>query len=249
MPVVAKFPYQAELFFVEYVYNQIGKIRSMTGGQAGMTIVIWISGSRRGQCSSGQHTDVGCEVVYAYMAGIKVVDPSNAYDARDSDRRNPRSRPRSLSRLQRVASGDQPDVPDEAYEVPIGKAVVRQEGKDLTIVAWAPATVDVAIALPNIAKAGISAEYIDPRTLKPLELDTLVTSAKKTGRMLVVDHGNYTASFSSHVIAEVVQKVPGVKCAKIAYPDAPGPGNAGMMAWMRPDAPKILDAAQKIMKI
>ena len=148
-----------------------------------------------------------------------------------------------------VASGEQPDVPDDAYEVPIGKAAVRQEGKDLTIVAWAPATVDVQIALPDIAKAGISVEYIDPRTLKPLDVDTLTASVKKTGRMLVVDHGNYTAGFGSHVIAEVVQKVPGAKCARIAYPDAPGPGAKGMMAWMRPDAPKIVDAAQKLVKL
>ncbi len=250
MPVVAKFPYQAEVFMVEFVVNQIGKIRSMTGGQAGMPIVLWILGSRRGQGSAGQHTDVGCEVMYAYMAGVKVVVPSNAYDAkglmiaaiRDPD-------PVVFRDYSEVASGEQPDVPDDAYEVPIGKAVVRQEGKDLTIVAWAPATVDVQAALPDISKAGISVEYIDPRTLKPLDVDTLAASVKKTGRMLVVDHGNYTAGFGSHVVAEVVQKVPGAKCARIAYPDAPGPGAKGMMAWMRPDAPKIVDAAQKLMKL
>lgn len=250
MPVVARIPYQAEVFCVEFIYNQIGKLRSMTGGQAGMPIVLWIGGAGRRQGLAGQHTDVGCEVMYAYMAGLKVVVPSNAYDAkglmiaaiRDPD-------PVVFRDYSEVASGEQPDVPDEAYEVPIGKAVVRQEGKDLTIVAWAPATVDVALALPNIAKAGISAEYIDPRTLKPLDVDTLVTSVKKTGRMLVVDHANYTAGFGSHVIAEVVQKVPGAKCARIAFPDAPGPGAKDMMAWMRPDAPKILDAAQKLMKV
>jgi pyruvate/2-oxoglutarate/acetoin dehydrogenase E1 component len=144
-----------------------------------MPLVLWIGGAGRRQGSAGQHTDVGAEVIYTYMAGLKVVVPSNAYDAkglmiaaiRDPD-------PVVFRDYSEVASGEQPDVPDEAYEVPIGKAVVRQEGKDLTIVAWAPATVDVAVAMPNIAKAGISAEYIDPRTLKPLDVDTLVASQK-----------------------------------------------------------------------
>ncbi|PYR37759.1 MAG: hypothetical protein DMF90_05610 [Acidobacteria bacterium] len=79
-------------------------------------------------------------------------------------------------------------------------------------------------------------------------MDTLVASVKKTRRLLVVDHGHYTNGFGSHVIAEVVQAVPGVKAKKIAFPDVPGPGAAGMMAWLRPDAPKIVDAAVQMMK-
>ena len=117
-----------------------------------------------------------------------------------------------------VKGGEQPDVPDEAYEVPLGKAEVRQQGRDLTLVAWAPATVDVKRALPDIAKAGISVEFIDPRSLKPLDVETLVASVKKTRRLLVVEHGHYTAGFGSHVIAEVVQAVPGVKAQEDRVP-------------------------------
>lgn len=249
-PVVTRIPYQAEVFAVEYITNQVGKLRYMTGGQASMPLVLWMGGAGRLRGTAGQHTDVGAEGIYTFLAGLKVVVPSNAYDAkglmvaaiRDPD-------PVIFRDYSEVAAGDQPDVPDEAYVVPIGKAVVRQEGKDLTLVAWAPATVEVVKALPGIASAGISVEYIDPRTLKPLDVDTLVTSVKKTGRLLVVDHAQYTNSFSSHVLAEVAQKVPGSKVAKIAFPDAPGPGAAGMMAWMRPDAPKIVDAALKTMKL
>jgi len=64
-----------------------------------------------------------------------------------------------------------------------------------------------------------------------------------------VEHGHYTGSYGSHVIAEVVQAVPGVKARKIAFPDVPGPGAAGMMGWLRPDAPKIVDAAMQIMRV
>ena len=82
-----------------------------------------------------------------------------------------------------------------------------------------------------------------------MDVDTLTASVKKTGRLLVVDHGNYTNGFGSHVVAEIAQKVPGAKCAKIAFPDAPGPGAKSMMTWMRPDAPKIIDAAHKLMRM
>ena len=104
-------------------------------------------------------------------------------------------------------------------------------------------------ALPLIAKAGISAEYIDPGTLKPLDIDTLVASVKKTRRLLIVEHGHYTGGYGSHIIAEVAQAVPAVKVRKIAFPDVPGPGAQGMMAWLRPDAPKIVDAAMQIMRV
>jgi pyruvate dehydrogenase E1 component beta subunit len=249
-PAIVRLPSMTTIFGIEYIYNQAGKLRSMTGGQASMPFVLWQGGGSRTKGSAGQHTEVGQEALYANLPGVKVVVPSNAYDAkglliaaiRDPD-------PVVYFDYGEVKSGEQPDVPDEAYEVPLGKAVIRQPGKDLTLVAWAPATVDVVRALPEIAKAGISVEYIDPRTLKPLDVDTLVASVRKTRRMLVVDHGHYTNGFSSHVIAEVVQAVPGAKTRKIAFPDVPGPGAAGMMAWLRPDAPKIIDAARQIMKL
>jgi acetoin:2,6-dichlorophenolindophenol oxidoreductase subunit beta len=249
-PAIVRLPAMTTLFSIEYIYNQAGKLRSMTGGQASMPFVLWQGAGGRAKGSAGQHTEVGQEALYANLPGVKVVVPSNAYDAkglltaaiRDPD-------PVIYFDYPEVKSGEQPDVPDEAYEVPIGKGVRRREGKHLTLVAWAPATVDVNRALPLIEKAGISVDYIDPRTLKPLDLELLTSSVRKTGRLLVVEHGHYTGSYGSHIIAEVVQAVPGVKVRKIAFPDVPGPGAAGMMAWLRPDAPKIADAATRMMRL
>jgi len=246
---VARIPSMAQIYPLEYVYNQAGKIRSMTGGQASMPFVLWVDGASRRRGSAGQHTDVGAEALYVNLPGLKVVCPSNAYDAkglliaaiRDPD-------PVVYMDYPEVKSGEQPDVPDEAYEVAIGEAAVRQAGRDLTIVAWAPATTEVERALPELAKAGISVEYIDPRSLKPLDVTTLAASVRKTRRLLVVDHGHYTNGFGSHVIAELVQEVPGIKTRKIAFPDVPGPGAGTMMDWLRPDAPKIVDAARQLMR-
>ena len=246
---VARTPSMAPIYAIEFVQNQAGKIRSMTGGQASMPFVLWQDGAGRSRGMAGQHTDVGLEALYANLPGVKVVVPSNAYDAkglliaaiRDPD-------PVVYMDYGEVKGGDQPDVPDEAYEVPLGEAVVRQVGKDVTIVAWAPATVDVQRALPELQKAGISAEFIDPRSLKPLDVPTIAASVRKTKRLLVVEHGHNTAGFGAHVIAEIVQEVPGIRVRKLAFPDAPGPGAANMMAWMRPDAPKIIDAAIQIVR-
>jgi len=231
------------------VQNQAGKIRSMTGGQASMPFVMWIDGAARSRGMAGQHTDVGFEALYAQLPGTKVVAPSNAYDAkgllvtaiRDPD-------PVIYLDYSEVKAGDQPDVPDEAFEVPLGKAAVRQTGRDLTLVAWAPATVDVARALPELTQMGISVEFIDPRSLKPLDVETLVASVRKTRRLLVVEHGHYTSGFGAHVVAEVAQEVGGAKVRRLAFPDVPGPGAAGMMAWLRPDAPKIIDAVVQMVR-
>ncbi len=209
--MVARIPYQAEVFCVEFIYNQIGKIRSMTGGQAGMPIVLWIGGAGRRQGSAGQHTDVGAEVLYTYMAGLKVVVPSNAYDAKGlmiAAIRDPE--PRCVSRLQRWWSlrVSSPIVPDEAYEVPIGKAVVRQEGKDVTIVAWAPAPSMCPWPCPTSPKPASAPNTSTLAVSQAAGCRHARHSGQKDGEMLVVDHGNYTAGFGSHVIAEVVQKLP-----------------------------------------
>ena len=246
---IARVPFMAQIYSLEYIYNQAGKLRSMTGGQASMPFVFWVEGASRGRGLAGQHTDVGVEALYVNLPGIKVVVPSDAYDAkglmvaaiRDPD-------PVVYIDYRDVRSGQQPDVPDEAYEVPLGEAVVRQAGSDVTVVAWSPAVVDVRRALPELADAGVSVEFIDPRSLKPLDVDTLVKSVRKTGRLLVVEHGHYTGGYSSHVIAEVVQALPGIKARKIAFPDVPGPGSATMMEWLRPDEPKIVDAVKQLMR-
>lgn len=249
-PMVVETPSMTTMFAVEHIFNEISKLRLMTGGQANFPMVIIIDSSARVEGSAAQHADVGSEAIYTFLPGIKVIAPSNAYDAKGlMTAALHQPDPVIFMNYSEAGSSAPVDVPDEQYEVAIGKAAVRQEGKDLTIVAWAPATIDVGKAIPEIAKAGLSAEYIDLRTLKPLDTETLFASVKKTGRLLVVDHAPYTNSFSSHVLAEVAQFVPGAKVRKITFPDAPAPGAREMVLWMRPDAPKILDAAKKMMTL
>jgi acetoin:2,6-dichlorophenolindophenol oxidoreductase subunit beta len=250
MPVIAHLPYMSCLIPFEYIFNNIGKLHYMSGGQVLQNVVLWIDGAARVKGQAGQHTDVGEEALYAYIAGLKIVVPTNAYDAKGlmvSAIRD--GNPVCLFDYTDLHAGDPVDVPDDAYTVPIGPSVVRKQGKDITIAAWGPSDIEVNKALPLLTKAGIDIEYVELRTLKPLDTDTLTASVKKTNRLLVVDQGNNTNGFGSHVLAEAAQRVRGALLKKIAFPDAPGPGAQEMIEWMTPTSPKIVDACTRMMKM
>jgi pyruvate/2-oxoglutarate/acetoin dehydrogenase E1 component len=231
----------------ELVFNQVGKLRHMTGGQANMPMVLWQQAAGRRAGSAGQHADAGQEALYAALPGVKVVLPANPYDAkglmtaaiRDPD-------PVVFFHYSAINQINDVDVPDDEYVVEIGEAAIRQEGSDITIVGYGNAAIEINKAAKELAAAGISAEVIDPRTLKPMPVDAIVASAKKTGRLLAVDHGHETLSIASEVLARVAMAAPGTKMARQTFPDAPPPGSREMITWMTPDAPKIVDAAKKL---
>jgi pyruvate dehydrogenase E1 component beta subunit len=249
VPGIAVLPTMASIRTFELVFNQIGKLRHMTGGQANMPLVMWVQMAGRGAGSAGQHADAGQETYYGAAPGLKVVIPSNPYDAkglmhaaiRDPD-------PVIFAHYGSNINNVQIDVPDGDYVVPIGKAAVRQEGKDITLVGFGPAAVEINKAAAELAKAGVSVEVIDPISLKPLDTATIVASAKKTGRMLAVDHGPQTLSAVTEVIAQAAMGAPGTKFARLAFPDAPPPGSRILIEWMTPNAPKIVDAAKKLLQ-
>ncbi len=249
VPAIVHLPYMSCLIPLEYIFNNVAKLPYMSGGQVSQKVVLWIDGAARVKGQAGQHTDVGEEALFAYVAGLKIVVPTNAYDAKGlmiSAIRDPD--PVIVFDYTDVRASEPIDVPDDAYTVPVGPSVVRKQGKDITIAAWGPSDPEVTKAIPQLTKAGIDVEYVEIRTLKPLDTDTLATSVKKTNRLLVVDQGNYTNGFGSHVLAEAAQKVRGALLKKIAFPDAPGPGAAEMIEWMNPTAPKIVDAVTRMMK-
>jgi len=244
---LARLPAMTVVYPLEFIFNQAAKARQSGGGQSGMKFVAWLDFPGRRAGMGSQHADAGQETFYANMPGLIVVVPGTAYDAKGL--------------LNAALAGDDPvaycdyrvlaalpteDVPDDYYTVPIGKAAVRQEGKDLTLAYWGEVALDVLKALPQLKSAGISVETIDVRTLKPFDEKTVVDSVAKTKRLLVVTHGHFTADFASHVVAVAALNVSGAKFDIMAFPDAPSPASFDMIAWMTPDAPKILERAKKL---
>jgi len=248
--VVVELPSMTTVFPFEQIFNQVGNLRMMTGGQGNLPMVIWIDGAARAGGSAQQHSQVGQEALYANIPGLIVVAPSDAYQAAglmSTALKSPD--PVVFYDYPEVESGEQPDMPDQPFDIPFGKLNVVHPGTQLTIAAWAPAIVDAKAALAGLDKVGIDAELIDMRSIKPMDEAGLAASVKKTGRLLVVEHGYWTNGFSANVVAVAAQKVPGAKVGRITFPDAAAPNSSEMVAWMRPDAPKIVAAAQQVMKM
>ena len=249
VPAIAHIPSMTTFIPYELMFNHAGKLRHMTGGQAAFPMVLWADMAGRIPFQAAQHADAGLESSYARLAGLKVVIPSNPYDAkglmisaiRDVD-------PVVFCHYSMPSSG--PPVPDEPYTVPIGEPAVRSEGKDITLVGYAPQTVELAKAVELLKQDGISAELIDPRTLAPLEgvMPTILKSVQKTGRLLTSDDGSYSFSNCTEIVARVAEALPGTKIKRLAFPDAPAPAHPEMLNYMRVDAAKIAAAAKKLVK-
>jgi pyruvate dehydrogenase E1 component beta subunit len=181
-----------------------------------------------------------------HIPGVKTVVPSTPYDAKGmmaSALRDPNPvvflYPAGLRELIE-------EVPDDQYEVPLDKAAVRMEGTDITIVGSGAGMPDVLKAADALKADGMSVEVVDLRSLKPMDTQTLVTSASKTKRLLAVDQSYYTLGPAAEVIARVAENVDGVKFKRVAFPDAPPPASPEMFLWMRPNADHIAGAARKL---
>ena len=113
---------------------------------------------------------------------------------------------------------------------------------------YAPQTTEIAKAVEELNRDGISAEFIDPRTLAPLDgvMETIIKSVKKTGRLLTSDEGSYSFCNGAEIIARVAEAAPGVKVKRLAFPDAPAPGAPEMIDYMKVDAGNIAAAAREM---
>jgi acetoin:2,6-dichlorophenolindophenol oxidoreductase subunit beta len=138
------------------------------------------------------------------------------------------------------------EVPDEHYTVPLGKAAVRTQGSDITIVGSGASMPDVLEATQKLQAAGMKVEAIDLRSIKPMDTETLVKSVGKTKRLLTVDQSYYTLCPGAEVIARVAENVDGARYKRVAFPDAAPPASPEMFLWMRPNADHVVAAAKKL---
>ncbi|AEK73159.1 Pyruvate dehydrogenase, beta subunit [Thermococcus sp. 4557] len=195
-----------ELMFIDFlgvaydqIYNQAAKMRYMFGGKARIPMVL------RTTCGAGfsaaaQHSQ-SLHALFIHVPGLKVVMPSTPYDAKgllisaieDDD-------PVIFIEHKGLYAVKGP-VPEEPYSIPLGEADVKREGKDVTIVATAAMVHKSLEAAEKLAEEGVSVEVVDPRSLVPLDADTILNSIKKTGRLVVVDEGYPRAGFATDIAA------------------------------------------------
>jgi pyruvate dehydrogenase E1 component beta subunit len=244
-PAVTTLVGMAPLYAIEYIESQAGMLQTQVGGQLKCPAILQQPGS--GRTSVTQHANVSAEAKYNNIPGLVVVNPNKVYDVKGLTHTAVRYGGPVV--VVQYGSESSADIPDEPFVVPFGQGIVRTAGKDLTIVATPPACIATEGAITELAKAGIAAEYWEPRTTKPLDEAGLIASVKKTGKAFFVSHGYWTGDYTGHMMAIIAMALPGTKMWRITYPDTSAPFSKEMNAWMIPDQPKIVDAVQKFVRM
>ncbi len=201
-----------EIQFGDFIYpafdqivSEAAKYRYRSGGEYTVPMVIRapIGGGIRG----GHYHSQSPESLFIHTAGLKVVCPSNPLDAkgllissiRDDD-------PVMFFEPKRVYRAVKMDVPEEAYTIPLGEAAVVRPGADVTLIAWGAMLLEALAAAEEVAREGVDVEVIDPRTLWPLDIDTIVESVQKTGRVVIVHEAPKACGFGAELVALINEK-------------------------------------------
>ncbi|RAS86389.1 alpha-ketoacid dehydrogenase subunit beta [Priestia endophytica] len=188
---------------MDQLVNQAAKTRYMFGGKGKVPMVVRTpAGSGTG--AAAQHSQ-SLEAWMAHIPGLKVVQPSNAYDAKGllkaaMDDDNP-----VIFYEHKLLYRTQCDVPEEQYSIPLGKADIKRKGKDVTIVATAIMVHKALEAAAELEKEGIEVEIIDPRTIVPLDEETIIESVKKTGRLIVVHEAVKRGGFGGEIASMIAE--------------------------------------------
>lgn len=197
-PVVEFMTWNFAVLTMDQILNTASKMLAMSGGQIGCPIVFRGPNGSAGQLGA-QHS-TAFESYYANIPGIKVVSPSNGYDAKGLLKQAIRYEEDPVMFMEsEVMYGDKSDIPDEEYYIPLGKADVKRAGRDVTIVSFNKMMKVALGAAAELEKEGVSAEVIDLRTIRPLDWVTILESVKKTNRLVIVEEQWPFASVSSEI--------------------------------------------------
>lgn len=256
----------AELMFVDFmgvcfgqIMNEIGKATYMSGGSLRLPLVITAS-TGGGFSDAGQHSQT-LHGLFAHVPGLKVVAPSNPHDAkglmvtaiRDD---NPvvylfHKAILGLPVMSYVDVTIDDSVPAEPYSIPFGQARVVREGSDLTIVGLSQTVLKAAVAAQSLAERGISAEVIDPRTLVPLDVEAIVASVGRTGRLLVVDEDYLNFGMSGELAALVAERLDSIRLKapvrRLGIPGVSIPYSPALEKVVIPQVDHIVEAAVALM--
>jgi pyruvate dehydrogenase E1 component beta subunit len=200
-PVVEFMTFNFSLVAIDQVINSAAKMMSMSGGQYPVPIVFRGPTASAGMLSS-QHSQA-FENWYANCPGLKVIVPSNPYDAKGLLKTAIRDNDPVIFMESEQMYGDKGEVPEEEYLIPIGLADIKREGSDVTIVSFGKIIKTTYAAAEELAKEGISCEIIDLRSVRPIDYRTVIESVKKTNRLIVVEEAWPLASISGEIAFKV----------------------------------------------
>ena len=237
------------LLSLDQLVNHASKWCYMFGGKVKVPMVVrtisargWGSGAQHSQCIQGMLMNV---------PGLKIVAPATPYDAKGLMVSSIIDNSPVLFVEHRWLHKTTGHVPEELYSIPIGKGVIRRKGEDITIVAVSYMLVEALKAAEKLQESGISAEVVDPRTLKPLDEEILLESVAKTGRLLITDTGCKTGGTASEISALVCEKAFHLlkkPIVRVCCPDAPTPASDVLEKAYYPDSETICREVKNLLK-
>ena len=244
-----------EVMFIDFItlamdpiINQAAHIRYMTGGQAKVPLTIRTT-LGAGRSSAAQHSQ-SLHAWFCHVPGLKVVLPSTPYDAKGLIKTAIRDDNPVMFIEDKMMYDFKGPVPEETYTLPFGVADIKREGQDVTIVATSSMVQEALEAADQLSSEGIQAEVIDPRTLVPLDKETLIKSAAKTGRVIIVDEGYRSFGVTSELAMTILEEAfyylicPIVRIGAL---DVPVPFSKPLEDATIPTARQIFEAAKRQM--
>jgi pyruvate dehydrogenase E1 component beta subunit len=232
---------------MDQIVNHVSKMRYMFGGGVKLPLVIRAPGG--GGTQKGAQHSHSIESWFVNTPGIRVVIPSTPYDVKGLLKTAIRSDDPVLFIEHEMLYGMRGDVPDEEYLLPFGVADVKRPGRDVTIVAWSRMVHEALKAAEFLAGEGIEAEVVDPRTLDPLDMETILRSVSRTRRAVIVEEGwrnvgvgaELAARLQEHLFYDMEAPV-----QRVAAADVPTPYARNLEKLALPDAQRVIDAVLKI---
>ncbi len=247
-PIIEFMTFNFSLVAIDQVINGAAKMMSMSGGQFNVPIVFRGPTGNAGQLSS-QHSQ-NFENWYANTPGLKVVVPSNPYDAKGLLKTSIRDNDPTIFMESELMYGDKGEVPEEEYTIPIGQANVTKSGNDVTIISFGKMMKVADQAAIELGKEGIDAEVIDLRSVRPIDYETIIASVKKTNRLVIVEEAWPLASISaelSHQIQFNAFDYLDAPVIRVTSRDVPLPYAPTLIEEILPNVKRTIDAVKAVM--
>lgn len=232
---------------MDAVVNQAAKARYMFGGKARVPLVIRTQGGA-GRGNAAQHSQ-SLEAWYVHIPGLIVVQPSTPRDAKGLLKAAIRNDNPVVFIEHKLLYNTKGPVPEGEWLIPLGQAEVKRPGEDVTVVATSRQVLFALEAAEKLAAEGIEAEVVDPRTLKPLDVETIVASVEKTHRLVVVNEGYRTGGYAAEVVTRVYEEAfdeLDAPIVRVTSEDVPIPYNKELEMAAIPGEAKISEAIRRV---
>jgi pyruvate/2-oxoglutarate/acetoin dehydrogenase E1 component len=233
----------------DQIMNQVAKIRYMFGGKARPAIVIRTEGGG-GRSSAAQHAQ-SLEALFVHIPGLYVVMPSTPYDAKGLLKSAIRDDNPVVFIEHKMLYNETGEVPEGEYLIPLGKADVKREGRDVTVIATSRMVLRSLEAAEELAKEGISVEVLDPRSLVPLDEETLLRSVQKTHRVVIVHEAVKRGGIGAEIAATIAERAIeylDAPIVRVAAPNTPMPFAPILENFVIPDKNRIIEGIRRALQ-